>query len=60
MRMTGRVFARNIATYIDLAKLMQMIPGIGALFGAYANNKLIAQLAENAMQAYHYRFLSQD
>ncbi len=53
-------FREEYCDYIDLAKLMQMIPGIGALFGAYANNKLIAQLAENAMQAYHYRFLSQD
>ena len=54
-----RSFREEYCDYIDLAKLMQMIPGIGALFGAYANNKLIAQLAENAMQAYHCRLLSE-
>lgn len=38
--------------YIDLAKLLQLIPGIGALVGAVVNQKLTQSLGENALQAY--------
>jgi len=41
--------------YIDLAKLIQLVPGIGAVVGAYVNHKLTNQLGETAMQAYRMR-----
>jgi EcsC protein family len=43
--------------YIDLAKLFQLIPGIGAAVGVFVNHKLTNQLGETAMQAYRMREL---
>ncbi|TNY07227.1 EcsC family protein, partial [Escherichia coli] len=43
--------------YIDLAKLLQLVPGIGAFVGAYVNNKLVDKLGEYAMYAYRMRIL---
>ncbi len=45
--------------YIDLAKLLQLIPGIGALVGAVVNQKLTRNLGENAVQAYRMRWFAQ-
>lgn len=45
--------------YIDLAKLAQMLPFIGAAVGAIANYKLIKKLGFTAMQAYRMRILEQ-
>ena len=42
---------------IDFVKMMQLIPGFGALVGAVANRKLLDQLAETAMNAYRVRLL---
>lgn len=42
---------------IDLSKLLQIVPGIGALIGAYANQSLLKQLGETAMNAYRLRVL---
>ena len=46
--------------YIDLAKLLQLVPGIGAFVGAYVNNKLVDKLGEYAMYAYRMRILSDE
>ncbi|WP_370576749.1 EcsC family protein [Pedobacter sp. N36a] len=43
--------------YIDLAKLAQLLPVVGAAIGAIANYQLIKQLGETAMQAYRMRLL---
>ena len=43
--------------YIDLAKLAQLLPVVGAAVGAIANYQLIKQLGETAMQAYRMRLL---
>lgn len=43
--------------YIDLAKLAQLLPVVGAAVGAIANYQLIKQLGETAMQAYKMRLL---
>lgn len=43
--------------YIDLAKLAQLLPIVGAAVGAIANYQLIKQLGETAMQAYRMRLL---
>lgn len=50
-------FQQEYRDYIDLAKLLQMVPGIGAFVGAYVNSKLIDKLGETAIQAYRMRIL---
>ncbi len=50
-----RSFQQEYRDYIDLAKLMQLIPGIGAVVGAYVNHRLTDQLGEMAMNAYRMR-----
>ncbi|WBW97256.1 EcsC family protein [Oceanirhabdus sp. W0125-5] len=52
-----RSFQLEYRDYIDLAKLLQMLPGIGALVGAYVNSKFIEKLSETAMGAYRMRLL---
>ncbi|HJV46349.1 MAG TPA: EcsC family protein [Bacillota bacterium] len=44
--------------YIDLTKMLQLVPGIGAIVGAYANNKLLQHLGETAMNAYRLRLFN--
>jgi len=51
-------FQQEYRDYIDLAKLFQMIPGIGAVIGSYVNNKLMKKLSDTAIQAYRMRILS--
>lgn len=43
--------------YIDLAKMAQLIPGIGAAVGLVANYQLLKQLGRTAMNAYRMRLL---
>lgn len=50
-------FQREYRDYIDLAKLLQLVPGIGAFVGLYANNKLMNKLGETSIQAYRMRLL---
>lgn len=52
-----RAFQQEYRDYIDLAKLLQMVPGIGAFVGAYVNTKFIDKLSETAVQAYRMRIL---
>jgi hypothetical protein len=51
-----RTFQLEYRDHIDLAKLIQLIPGIGAVAGAYINHRYTRRLGENAMQAYRLRF----
>lgn len=53
-----RTFQQEYRDYIDLAKLMQMLPGVGAAVGAYVNNKLVKKLGETAIMAYRMRLLN--
>ncbi|WP_160724627.1 EcsC family protein [Bacillus sp. USDA818B3_A] len=55
--MDWRKFQQEYRDYIDLAKLFQLVPGIGAFVGAYANNNLLKTLGETAMNAYRLRLL---
>jgi len=50
-------FQQEYRDYIDLAKLLQMVPGIGAFVGSYVNNNLMKKLSETAIQAYRMRIL---
>jgi len=45
--------------YMDIAKLLQLVPGFGAIVGAYANHNLMEQLGETAMNAYRMRRLKE-
>lgn len=52
-----RVFQQEYRDYIDIAKLLQIIPGIGAVVGAYTNSKLLDKLGATAMNAYRMRVI---
>lgn len=53
-----RTFQQEYRDYIDLAKLFQLVPGIGAFVGAYVNYKLINKLTETAKYSYRMRLLN--
>ena len=44
--------------YIDLAKMAQLLPFVGAAVGAVANYKLIEQLGDTAMNCYRLRYFA--
>ncbi|MEN0053629.1 MAG: EcsC family protein [Mucilaginibacter sp.] len=52
-----RTFQQEYRDYIDLAKMAQLIPVIGAAVGAIVNYQLIALLGETAMNCYRMRVL---
>ena len=51
-----RSFQQEYRDYIDLAKLAQLIPVIGAPVGAVVNYRLIKKLGLTAIQSYHMRW----
>ncbi|MEO6948670.1 MAG: EcsC family protein [Ginsengibacter sp.] len=53
-----RNFQQEYRDYLDLAKLAQLIPVIGAPVGVIVNNKLIKKLGITAMNAYRMRILA--
>ncbi|WP_299091390.1 EcsC family protein [uncultured Metabacillus sp.] len=53
-----RVFQQEYRDYIDVVKLMQILPGIGAVVGGVANYHLVQQLGECAMNCYRLRIFS--
>lgn len=55
-----RTFQQEYRDYIDLAKTLQIVPGVGAVVGAIANYKLMDQLGETAMNAYRMRVFKVD
>lgn len=52
-----RTFQLEYRDYIDLAKMAQLIPVIGAAVGAIVNYRLTQQLGATAMNAYRMRIL---
>jgi len=52
-----RTFQQEYRDYIDLAKLLQLMPGIGAVVGAVANYRLVDKLGETGMNCYRMRIL---
>lgn len=54
-RFDWRSFQQEYRDYIDLAKLAQLIPGIGAVVGYVVNYRLVKKLGETAMNAYRMR-----
>lgn len=54
-----QTFQQEYRDYIDLAKLAQLLPVVGAAVGAVANYQLIQKLGKTAMMAYRMRLLKQ-
>ena len=54
-----RTFQQTYRDYIDLAKLAQMIPVVGAPIGAVVNWRLLERLGETAMNSYRLRVLAE-
>lgn len=54
-----RNFQQEYRDYIDLAKMAQLIPIIGAPVGAVVNSRLIRKLGHTAMNAYRMRLLEE-
>jgi hypothetical protein len=52
-----RSFQQEYRDYIDLAKMAQLIPGIGAVVGLVVNYKLLKKLGDTAMNAYRMRLV---
>ena len=50
-------FQQEYRDHIDLAKMAQLIPGIGAVVGVIVNYQLIKKLGNTAMNAYRMRLL---
>lgn len=46
--------------HIDLIKLLQLIPGFGAIVGAWANFKLLDELGETTMNGYRMRVYNEN
>ena len=51
-----RTFQQEYRDYLDVAKLAQMIPIIGAAVGFVVNYRLVNKLGETAMNAYRMRW----
>ena len=51
-----QTFQQEYRDFIDIAKLLQLVPGIGAAVGAVVNHRLTTKLAQNAANAYRLRY----
>lgn len=52
-----RTFQQEYRDYIDLAKMAQLVPLIGAPVGVIVNNRLVKKLGLTAMNAYRMRLI---
>jgi uncharacterized protein (DUF697 family) len=55
-----QTFQQEYRDYIDLAKMAQLLPVVGAAVGAVANYQLIKKLGKTAMMAYRLRILKSE
>lgn len=53
-----QTWQQDYRDHIDLVKLFQLLPGIGAFVGAWANFKLLDELGETAIQGYRLRIFN--
>jgi hypothetical protein len=51
-----RTFQQEYRDYVDLAKLLQLLPIVGAPVGIVVNNHLVRKLGTTAMNAYRLRW----
>lgn len=54
-----RTFQQEYRDFLDIAKLLQLVPGIGAAVGAVVNHRLTDKLGDTAMNAYRMRWFEQ-
>ena len=54
-----RTFQQEYRDHIDLAKMAQLVPIIGAPVGAVVNYRLIKKLGDTAMNAYRMRWFEE-
>jgi hypothetical protein len=53
-----RTFQQEYRDYIDLAKLAQLLPIVGAPVGIIVNNRLVRRLGHTATNAYRMRWFA--
>lgn len=53
-----QTFQQEYRDHIDFVKMLQMVPGIGAAVGAYANYKLLDRLGGTAIFSYRMRYFN--
>ncbi|WP_071396027.1 EcsC family protein [Bacillus tuaregi] len=58
IEMDWQDFQQEYRDHIDFVKMLQLVPGIGAVVGAFANYNLLDQLGETAQNCYRLRVLS--
>ncbi len=52
-------FQQEYRDHIDLVKLLQLVPGLGAIVGGTANYKLLGHLGETARHVFHLRWIKE-
>ncbi|MFA6940493.1 MAG: EcsC family protein [Clostridiaceae bacterium] len=55
-----RLFQQEYRDYMDIAKMLQIVPGIGAVAGGLANYSLMKKLGRTSMNAYRMRVFKTD
>lgn len=55
-----RGFQQEYRDYLDLAKLLQLVPGIGAVVGGIVNHHMTEKLGNIAMNAYRMRHFEEN
>jgi uncharacterized protein (DUF697 family) len=58
LNMDWQEFQQEYRDYLDFAKMLQLMPGIGAAVGAVVNYNLLDRLGETAKNCYRLRMLS--
>ncbi len=53
-----RSFQQEYRDFLDIAKLLQLVPGIGAVVGGVVNNRLTEKLGKTAINAYRMRWFA--
>ena len=53
-----RTFQQEYRDYLDIAKMAQLVPVIGAPVGVVVNYRLITRLGRTAMNAYRMRLIT--
>jgi len=60
MEMDWQEFQQEYRDHIDFIKMLQLVPGIGAVVGAFANYNLLDQIGETAQNCYRLRLLTRN
>ena len=53
-----QAFQQEYRDFLDIAKLLQLIPGVGAFVGAYVNHRYTERLGRDAINAYRLRLIN--